>query len=179
MADRILALRALITVERLREVLHYDPATGVFRWISNMRHAKAGCVAGCKTKQGYWQIKIDGRVYRAHRLVWLYIKGEWPGPMMDHEKGGGLRNELENLRPCTGTQNNGNIAKHVRNKSGFKGVYKNGKWSTWVARIGPQKRRQFLGCFADPRSAAAAYDAAAVRLFGEFARTNKMLGLLP
>ena len=167
-----------LTAERLREVLNYDPAIGVFFWRGNGRK-KAGSVAGCKTQRGYWQIKIDGRVYLAHRLAWLYVNGEWPRGILDHKEGGGLRNEFENLRECTGTQNNGNIDKRSFNKSGFKGVYKNGKWSTWVARIGPQKCRQFLGCYADPKSAAMAYDSAAIRLFGEFARTNKMLGLLP
>ena len=168
-----------LTAERLRELLHYDQQTGVFRWLVNIQSVKAGDVAGCKTKCGYWQIKINGRVYRAHRLAWLYVNGEWPKGILDHKEGGGLRNEFDNLRACNGSQNNGNIGKRSFNKCGFKCVYKNGKWSTWVASIGFQKRVIFLGCHQTPEAAARAYDAAALSQYGEFAVTNKMLGLLP
>lgn len=167
-----------LTAERLRELLDYDSATGIFTWLGKGRK-KAGILAGCKTARGYWQIKIDGRIYIAHRLAWLYVKGEWPEGILDHKEGGGLRNEFNNLRECNGTQNNGNIGKRSFNKSGFKGVYRNGKWSTWVATIGFKKRVIFLGCHATPQAAAMAYDSAALAQYGEFAVTNKMLGLLP
>lgn len=167
-----------LTAERLREVLHYDKTTGVFRWKINCHPVKAGDIAGCQTACGYRQIKIDKRIYRSHRLAWLYVTGEWPLSMLDHRNGDRSNNEFDNLRECNGTQNNGNIGKRSFNKSGFKGVYRNGKWSTWVATIGLKKRVLFLGCHATPEAAAMAYDAAAIAQYGEFAVTNKMLGLL-
>ena len=70
---------AVITAERLRAILHYDPETGIWTWlIAASNNVKVGDVAGSKEKQGYWVIVIDYRRYKAHRLAWLYMTGEWP-----------------------------------------------------------------------------------------------------
>ena len=169
----------MLTATRLNELLEYEAASGIFRWRRSFRHISAGDLAGCSTAYGYWQIKIDGRIYMAHRLAWLYVKGQWPPGILDHRNGDGHCNQFDNLRLCDGTLNNANINKHDRNQSGFKGVYRNGKCATWVARIGYRKKREFLGCFGEAADAERAYDAAAARLFGPFAVTNQQLGLLP
>lgn len=69
----------LITAERLRQLLAYDPATGIFRWkISTNGRVKAGDVAGHISSVGYRRICIDERFYQASRLSWLYVTGSWP-----------------------------------------------------------------------------------------------------
>jgi hypothetical protein len=97
---------------------------------------------------------------RMHRLL-------LPGAKeVDHINGDGLDNRRQNLRAATKPQNMSNMQKHRDNESGFKGVSRHQK--RWCARI----RNEFIGVFQSPLEAAKAYDAAALALFGEFARLN-------
>src|ERR1700733_12078750 len=69
-----------LTIERLKEVLNYDPGTGVFTWAkwTNPRGAsRVGLKAGKTNPPGYVVIKIDERDYQAQRLAWFYMNGEW------------------------------------------------------------------------------------------------------
>ena len=69
----------MLTANRLRKVLSYAPATGIFRWkVSASTRAPVGTIAGAKNGRGYHQIRIDGRPYSASRLAWLYMTGKWP-----------------------------------------------------------------------------------------------------
>ena len=64
----------MLTANRLRKVLSYAPATGIFRWkVSASTRAPVGTIAGAKNGRGYRQIRIDGRPYSASRLAWLYM----------------------------------------------------------------------------------------------------------
>ena len=101
-----------------------------------------------------------------------------PGLQVDHIDGDGLNNQKYNLRSATVRQNIINKGLTAQNSSGFKGVSRDGK--KWRAQIdnGRNGVRSYLGRFSDPRLAAAAYDMAAIERYGEFAKTNKMLGLL-
>lgn len=59
--------------ERLCELLHYCPETGIFTWkVTRKGLAKAGTVAGSTNGRGYRQISVDGKLYLAHRLAWFY-----------------------------------------------------------------------------------------------------------
>jgi hypothetical protein len=98
-----------------------------------------------------------------------------PTVEVDHRDGNGLNNRRRsNLRVCSHSQNGANQKKHKNNTSGFKGVvlYKDNRSRPWCARIKVEGRHIYLGYFATPDEAAKAYDAAAIRLHGEFARTN-------
>jgi hypothetical protein len=68
-----------LSAKRLRKLLNYDRATGIFRWrVHRQPRVSAGGVAGCIHPKGYRAICIDGKVYRGNRLAWLYMTGKWP-----------------------------------------------------------------------------------------------------
>lgn len=164
---------AELTQERLRELLHYDLGTGIFRWrISTGRKIKAGSVAGSRMGNGYIHIGIDSRKYQAHRLAWLYVNGEWPSKDIDHKNNVKDDNRIGNLRLATMSQNIANARRRSDNTSGFKGVSWKKRDSKWCARIRDGNKYRHLGLFTDPADAAKAYDAAAIELHGEFARLN-------
>jgi hypothetical protein len=63
----------------LRELLSYDPKTGMFTWrIRSARRVHIGDVAGGVNGRGYLTIRVDGRQYLAHRLAFLHMTGSWP-----------------------------------------------------------------------------------------------------
>ena len=88
-----------LTPERLRELLHYDPESGFFTWlpyVGKRGRINAGDRAGCETGHKIY-IGIDGGIYRAHRLAWLYVHGEWPSLVIDHIDGNPHNNNIKNL----------------------------------------------------------------------------------
>jgi hypothetical protein len=156
----------VITAERLRQVLKYDPQTGAFtRLIARAGHP-IGSVAGYIDGSGHRQMSVDWKVYLAHRLAWLYMTGEWPKAQIDHKNCNPDDNRWENLREATHTENARNKRLNRNNRSGHKGVYWHSQNRKWVAQLG----RLRLGSFGDKESAAAAYAKAAAERFGEFAR---------
>lgn len=146
-----------LTVEELKDVLHYDPETGQFTWVK--RTAKCvhvGDVAGNINKFGYCTIGIKGKIYKAHRLVWLYMTGQWPKGLIDHINGNKSDNRLSNLRVVDESGNSQNVRKpNRRNQSGFIGVILfQGKWR---ASITVNKKTQRIGDYETPEEAHAAY----------------------
>lgn len=163
--------KALPTAERLRELLDYDPATGVFRWrkITSVR-VKVGDVAGRVDAHGYHIIGIDGQEYKAHRLAWVHHYGQEPVGVVDHRDTVRTHNWVGNLRDTTQRRNLQNASRRRTNKSGFKGVSwhrRAGKWMVQIKGAGPNR---YLGLYADLHEAAAVYASAAREQFGEFAR---------
>jgi len=165
-----------LTQERLMERLHYNPKTGEFTWMATHR---AGSRAGSPNNLGYIQIDVDGRKYKAHRLAFLYMTTNWPAHGIDHINGKPDDNRWENLREATHGQNMRNMKVPSTNKSGFRGVHRHSQMDKWEAGIRAHGRKHYLGIFDVAEDAARAYDAAAERLHGEFARTNVAIGLLP
>jgi hypothetical protein len=149
-----------ITPERLRRLLDYDPATGLFRWrVTVNRSAVAGSVAGTPGGEGrvYTNIQIDGTKVAAHRLAFLYMTGAWPDAEVDHINGEGHDNRWENLRCATRAQNQQNMRKaRSNNAGGVIGIRKRGK--RWTASITADGKRSIhLGTFDDAESAHQAY----------------------
>jgi hypothetical protein len=161
----------MVTAGRLREVLSYDPETGVFVWRERLStRTRVGDVAGCPCKtNGYVLIRIDGRGYYAHRLAWLYMHGSFPPDEIDHRDGDRANNKLDNLRACSHAQNQKNRPRQ-RNKSGFKGVRLERRTGKWFAAIASNGKQTHLGTYHTPEAAHAAYCAAAANLHGDFAR---------
>jgi hypothetical protein len=114
------------------------------------------------------------------KLVYLHreIMGAKPGEHVDHIRGGGLDNRRSNLRIATRAQNMWNSRISVANTTGFKGVSYRKDVGKFTARIRTKEKHLFLGYHNTPEEAAHAYDEAARKHHGEFARTNKQLGLL-
>lgn len=146
-----------LTAERLRELLSYDPITGVFHWLVDAsRSVKKGRVAGCKNTDGYLVIGINGKKHKAHRLAWMYAHGDWPTEEIDHRNGVRDANWIANLRKATHAENQQNIGISPANSSGHKGVYWNKKSQRWRAYIYVGNRQKYLGRFVDIAEAVAA-----------------------
>jgi hypothetical protein len=160
-----------ISLERLKEIISYDPETGLFTWlVKRGSRAMPGYSAGKKTKNGYWTISIDYQSVKAHRLAWFYMTGEWPDLDIDHINGCGTDNRWANLRLATCSQNSANTRTPKNNKSGHKGVSWHAPSARWRAAIWRGGRQYHIGFHATVDLAAAAYEKKAAELFGEFAR---------
>jgi hypothetical protein len=161
--------RRRVTRARLRALLDYDSKTGEFRWRKRRGAVKPGDIAGTLV-QGYRKIEIHGRSYPAHQLAWLCKKGKWCSQMIDHRDLDPSNNRWTNLRQATRSQNNANRRVSSNNACGLKGVSPHqGQWRATISKNG---RKHYLGNFATPQAAHAAYAKAARKLFGEFARTE-------
>lgn len=160
-----------LTQERLKELLRYEPDTGLFYWLESRGRVRKGDIAGCECRDGYVRLRVDEVMYLAHRLVWLYVHGAFPSDLLDHSNRQKADNRISNLRECTRCENALNTVSHRGATSGFKGVSmaSSGRWS---ARISINGAHLHLGHFDLPEVAAAAYDAAALKIHGEFARIN-------
>jgi hypothetical protein len=106
-------------------------------------------------------------------LMHRVIVGAEPGQQVDHIDGNGLNNCRNNLRFCTNTENQYNKPMPVNNTSGYKGVSMHKHSKKWRATIGHSGKHKHIGYFDSPEEAARAYDDAALRQFGEFARLNE------
>lgn len=166
----------MITSDELRQLLDYDPKTGIFTWrMSTGSRAVAGSKAGSRNggRDGYIRIMVSKRVYLAHRLAWLHTHGEWPEDQIDHRNGARDDNRLSNLRLATNSQNGANKRRYANNRSGAKGVYWRGQRGKWTADIQVNGNRKNLGLFTTKEAAAEAYRQAAEAVFGEFACANR------
>lgn len=167
----------MITQERLKHLLLYDPETGVFRnRIKRSKKTIIGDIAGCVAQRGergrkleYRVIMLDKVLYLAHHLAWLYMNGELPKEI-DHKDRNGLNNSISNLRLCTRAQNNQNTHKTIIAASGLRGAFYDKGRSTkpFYSRIRVNNKAISLGYFGTAEEAHQAYMNAAVKYYGEF-----------
>lgn len=146
--------------DRLRELLAYEPTTGVFTWrVRRGGPTRVGSVAGHINPRGYREIKLDYVLYLAHRLAWMYVHGEWPRAALDHVNGARDDNRLSNLRECVdGIVNQHNLHKpRSDNTSGATGVSWHKQSKQWNAQLRVAGRRKHIGLFATKEEASAAY----------------------
>jgi hypothetical protein len=163
----------MITQSELKEVLDYNPDTGLFIWKKTVgRRAKLGSVAGTKMNTGYVRITIKQKMYTAHRLAYLYMTGNFPENFIDHINHIKDNNRWSNLRDATNSQNLANQVKPKTNTSGYKGVYWNKVHKKWCAEIGYMKKKMHLGLYTTPQEAAEAYKKKAIEIHGEFSCTE-------
>lgn len=158
----------------LLAMLHYEPATGLLLWRRrperaprwNSRHA--GKVAGCEMPRGNVTVRINGKAFQAHRIIWKMLHDAEPDEI-DHEDGDPGNNREKNLRPCTHAENLRNQArqygkKYAKGVDLFRGLYR--------SRIRINGKTIVLGNFSTESEAIAAYGKAAKLHFGSFARID-------
>jgi hypothetical protein len=150
-----------LTQERLKNLLHYNPDTGVFTRINKFRNLPANSVVGCVGAGGYMQCSIDSRMYKMHRLAWLYVHGRWPIDQIDHINHDVTDNRICNLREVSCAENHQNRARRTKSSSGYLGVGWHKRDKCWQAHIEIDGKRLHLGYYANLD------EAIAVRKFAE------------
>jgi len=155
----------MLTQERLKELLDYDPETGIFtRRVNQRGGTKAGQEAGSRKRhkngKTYIHLSVDNRHYLAHRLTFLWVEGSFPENLTDHEDGDGTNNRWSNLRKVSQQQNQRNQKRHSNNTSGTSGVAFDNKAKKWQVSIRFNGRRVYLGMFVSKDDAISARKAA-------------------
>lgn len=182
-----------IPAERIKAFVEYHPLTGEMYWkdvnpsIMKSDHAYAvyrGQSVGRRAMnidagKGYLVGSLDSKRLMAHRVAWCLFYGDWPEDQIDHIDGNRANNVISNLRSACNGRNGHNRGMLRNNSSGYKGV----SWSragrgSWRYAIRYSGNRIEHSGFKTALDAALAYDKKALELHGEFAKTNKMMGLL-
>lgn len=153
-----------LTQARLKELLDYEPETGVFTWKVARGGRGVGDVAGSTRKDGRTVMCLDTRLYLRHRCAWLYVYGLWPSDSTDHRSGNKVDDRVVNLRPCTHGENSQNLTARKGSKSGLLGVSWDKGKGRWHAQITKQYTRKHLGYFNTPEEAHQAYLTAKAQL---------------
>ena len=162
----------MLTQERLKECLSYDPDSGDFVALVDRRLYKAGDVFRTVNSSGYIRIRIDGVYHYAHRLAWMYVHGEWPPADLDHINRNRVDNRLSNLRLATRRENLRNRSASRSSATGVKGVDYHEGMKKYRVRIRSEGRRITIGYFGSVEEAALAYEKAAAEHHGKFAAHN-------
>ena len=164
----------MLTQKELKELLHYNPDTGVFTWLVSRGRNKAGNVAGHVSKtSGYVEIRLCKKLFKAHRLAWLYMTGEWP-EITDHINLVKDDNRWVNLREATPRQNLYNKGSLKGSSSKHKGVSWD-KWKKkWVVRARSPAKHLHLGYSKCEHEAALVYNQFALKHHGEYALFNQV-----
>ncbi|HEJ7990233.1 TPA: HNH endonuclease [Serratia liquefaciens] len=136
-----------LTHEYLRDNLNYNKDTGLFTWMKPRKRVMVGNYAGCQNIAGYITICIDKKIYRAHRLAWFFVNGEWPAGEIDHINGIKTDNRISNLREATRAENQRNQLAPKTNTSGIKGVSWDKKRKRWLAQCMVDKKLFNIGRF--------------------------------
>ncbi len=173
----------MISVQYINEAVEYDSELGLFHWkrrpvehftdkrsCNSWNTKYAGRLAGT-IAHGYRIINLNGKLYRAHRLIFLIEHGYIPD-CIDHINGDKDDNRISNLREVTESQNMMNRPVQKNNKTGLKGVSLH-SGGLWRARIVVNRKEYSLGLFKTKELAHAAYCKAATHYHGEFKNIKK------
>ena len=148
----------MITQKRLKEVVHYDLETGLFKSIIKRKKCPIGKILGTLDPKGYVKIGIEKKLYAAHRLVWLYVYGEQPKHQIDHINGKRNDNRIVNLRDVCSQYNTQNQQKAQKNSStGYLGVSWSNQKRKFRASIVLNNKQIHIGFFNDKQQASQAY----------------------
>lgn len=161
-----------LTQARLKEILRYSRKTGQFTWRVKRGRSASGTVAGTTRRDGYVAISVDGALYLAHRLAWLYCYGALPVRSLDHKNRVRDDNRISNLREVTPQQNLENTTRaNRRNKTGLRGVTFDPRDGRYYARIFSDGVQHSLGGYSTAEEAHAAYLQSKQRLHAGFIRS--------
>lgn len=160
-----------MSIDAAHRLFSYDASTGLFNRRVAMSKYPAGSPCGTH-RHDYMYVRYQGKMILAHRLAWAMHHGEWPTVPLDHINMDRMDNRIENLRLSSVTENNRNRGADKRNALGIKGVAFDRRSGRYVAKISADRVTHHLGHFQTRDEAAHAYNKAALRLHGEFARLN-------
>lgn len=147
-----------LTQEQLKELLHYNPETGVFTWLSKVsKKVVVGSRAGTSRPNGYRLVGLLGTKYHEHHLAILYTEGTWPELEVDHINGVPSDNRIANLRRCSRAENHQNRKLSTHNESGMQGVSWHKLRRQWRSCIQGSGKQHHLGLFTTKDEAYAAY----------------------
>jgi len=89
----------------VRELISYDPETGIVRWKKRRRGVRVGRLVGNEDRDGYIVVSLLGRQYKLHRVIWLFVTGKWPEGEIDHKNKLRWDNRWDNLQDIPLEQN--------------------------------------------------------------------------
>lgn len=134
-----------------------------------------------KVRQYKWSVSYNDKLYVSHnrknglKMTLHRFLLNFPEKTIDHINGNGLDNRKQNLRLCSNAQNFRNRGKSVTNTSGYKGVTWSNQHRKWMAQISINYKRKTIGVFNSKDQAAIAYNIAALKYHGEFAKLNNVM----
>ena len=161
----------------VKALLNYDPLTGELTHAVDRRPTgKAEEPAGWVNQRGYHRVSVEGKNLPANRVIWLWMTGVYPTLDVDHKDRQRANNVWSNLRLATRSNNLINQGRKPNNTSGYKGVLSRG--DSHIVRLRIAGKTKYFGSYPTAVQAAHAYDVVAVKHNGEFAVTNKSLGLV-
>lgn len=158
----------MITQEQIKELFIYD--NGNLLWNKpNNKRMKPGNIAGSIGSHGYLQVKINGKLYLNHRIIFAMHNGFFP-QFVDHIDCNQLNNSIENLRGATKQQNGCNRKLQKNNKSGVKGVSWHIPTNKWRAQLRLNGKTKHIGYYSNLHEAAIAIIEARKHNHGNFAK---------
>lgn len=158
--------RHSLKLARLKKRLHYNPQTGKWAWLDGKRK---GLQAGTLHNSGHIRIHLDGYLFLAGPLAWFYMMGKWPKKTIDHRDRNKQNNKWVNLREATFSQQLANRLSSRKDKlpRGVQRIICRGRYQYFVARLGNEGKRGYLGCFNTPEEAFEVYQQAAFKKWGK------------
>lgn len=136
-----------ITQERVRSLLHYNQDTGILTWKETRGSIHAGDRVRHKSNRGYIQVRIDKKLYMAHRIIWLYVNGYMPENDIDHINRVRDDNRLCNLREVARVCNCRNSGMQCNNTSGIIGVSWFSRDKKWKVQIKADGKGRHIGYY--------------------------------
>lgn len=143
----------MLTQERLKQLLSYDPETGLFVRLCGRGSSKAGSVVARRNRDGYCRIYIEGREYLCHRLAFLYMTGSLPSQEVDHLNHVRDDNRWANLRQASHKQNCKNKGRYANSSKIYPGVAWSERAKKWIATIWSDGKQTHIGTFTGPDEA--------------------------
>ena len=146
-----------MTQDELKQLVSYDPKTGIFlRLKKTSNRINMDEASGWKDAYGYIELTLAGKRCKAHRMAWLYMTGKMPVGEIDHINRVKDDNRFCNLRDVARLENELNKGIQKNNTSGYKGVSFQKQSGKWEAYVCSQRKKKSLGVFATPELAAQA-----------------------